>query len=43
MKLFDDLTEENFELFAAKHYNNPQCVDVAEFQEDLARYKYVKR
>jgi hypothetical protein len=43
MKLFDELTEENFELFAAKHYNNPQCIDISEFHEDLARYKYVKR
>jgi len=43
MKLFDELSEENFELFAAKHYNNPQCVDISEFHEDLARYKYVKR
>lgn len=43
MKLFDELTEENFELFAAKHYNNPQCVDIEEFHEDLARFKYLKR
>jgi hypothetical protein len=43
MKLFDELTEQNFELFAAKHYNNPQCIDISEFHEDLARYKYVKR
>lgn len=43
MKLFDELTEENFELFAAKHYNNPQCVDISEFHEDLSRYKYIKR
>lgn len=43
MKLFDELTEENFELFAAKHYNNPQCVEIEEFHEDLARFKYLKR
>lgn len=43
MRLFDELTDANFELFAAKYYNNPQCVDVEEFHEDLARYKYVKR
>jgi hypothetical protein len=43
MKLFDELTEQNFELFAAKHYDNPQCIDISEFHEDLARYKYVKR
>ena len=43
MKLFDQLTEENFELFAAKHYINPQCMDVQEFKEDLNRFKYIKR
>jgi hypothetical protein len=43
MKLFDELTEENFTLFASKHYNNPQCLDIAEFEDDLARFKYVKR
>jgi len=43
MKLFDELTEDNFTLFAAKHYNNPQCLDIAEFEDDLARFKYVKR
>ena len=43
MKLFEVLNDENFELFAAKHYNNPQCVDLEEFNEDLARFKYLKR
>lgn len=43
MKLFDELNEENFELFAANNYNNPQCVDIEEFHEDLARFKYLKR
>lgn len=43
MKLFEVLDDENFELFAAKHYNNPQCVDIEEFNEDLARFKYLKR
>ena len=43
MKLFDELTENNFALFAAKHYDNPQCLDIAEFEDDLARFKYVKR
>lgn len=43
MKLFETLTEENFELFAAKHYDNKQCIDVQEFKEDLNRFKYIKR
>ena len=24
-------------------YNNPECIDVEEFKEDLARFKYLKR
>ena len=31
----DRLTEENFLLYAAKHYDNPSCIDVAEFEDDL--------
>lgn len=30
-------------LFAAKSYNNPQCMTEEEFQEDLQRFKYLKR
>jgi hypothetical protein len=37
------LTEENFLLFAAKHYDNPTCGSTKEFYEDLARFKYLKR
>lgn len=43
MKLFNELTEDNFTIFAAKHYNNPQCLDISEFEDDLARFKYLKR
>ena len=30
-------------LYAAKHYDNPQCFDTLEFYEDLSRFKYIKR
>ena len=40
---FDDLNEKNFLLFAMKEYNNPQCVEVEEFNDDLRRIKYIKR
>lgn len=43
MKLFDEITDENFEFFAMKNYYNPKCVDVEEFYEDLKRFKYLKR
>jgi hypothetical protein len=37
------LTDENLELYAAKHYYNPKYIDVEEFNEDLKRFKYIKR
>lgn len=42
-KLLDEITEDNFALWAAKYYQNRQCLDIDEFHEDLARFKYVKR
>lgn len=43
MKLFDELNEDNFELFAIRNYYNPKCIDAEEFYEDLKRFKYIKR
>jgi hypothetical protein len=43
MKAFEELTNKNFELFAAQSYNNPECMDIDEFKEDLSRFKYLKR
>jgi hypothetical protein len=41
--MFDNLTEKNFPLFAAKCYEDPNCIDVLEFQQDVDRIKYIKR
>jgi hypothetical protein len=43
MGLFDEVTEDNLIIFAAKHYYNPKCIDAEEFYEDLNRFKYIKR
>jgi hypothetical protein len=43
LSLFDELTEENFVLFASRHYNNPQCMNLEEFYEDLFRFKHLKK
>ena len=43
MKLFDELNRENFELFAAKHYDNPCCLTADEFYDDIAKFKYIIR
>jgi hypothetical protein len=39
----DKLDESNFLLYAAKHYDNPQCYDTIEFYDDMKRFKYIKR
>ena len=41
--MFDNLTEDNFQLFAMKYYNNPHCTDILEFHDDLKRIRYIKR
>jgi len=43
MKLFEELTEDNFELYAIRNYYSPNCIDPEEFYEDLKRFKYIKR
>ena len=40
---FDELNESTFTLFAIKHYENPHCVTREDFDEDLKRFKYLKR
>ena len=38
-----ELSPSNFLLFAAKHYENPSCISIKEFHDDLKRIKYIKR
>lgn len=39
----EKLSDKTFLLYAAKHYENPQCVDTQEFYDDVSRFKYLKR
>lgn len=39
----NELTARNFVVYAAKHYDNPSCLDDIEFLDDLKRFKYLKR
>ena len=41
--IFNELTPENFLLFAIKHYENPQAVTKEDFEKDLNHFKYIKR
>ena len=43
MIVFNELTEKNLFLYAAKHYKNPNFSDIDDFYEDLKRFKYIKR
>lgn len=38
----DNLTNDNFLLYAAKNYNSPHYIE-QEFYNDLKRFKYIKR
>lgn len=43
MKLFDELSEDNFMLYAVRQYYKPNCIDAEEFHNDLKRFMYLKR
>lgn len=37
------INEQNFLLIAMHHYDNTQCTSLAEFEEDLRRFAYLKK
>ena len=43
MSPFRWLTDDNFMMYAMKAYNNPRCLDIDEFHNDLRETKYIKR
>lgn len=43
MTIYDNLNDKNFLLYCAKHYDNPNCLEIDEFYEDLKRIKYIKK
>ena len=40
---FDELNEENFQIFAIKNYENPQAITREDFDKDLNHFRYIKR
>lgn len=40
--MFENLTDDNVELYAAKMYEKPNAV-MSEFHEDFSRFLYMKR
>lgn len=39
---FDDLTSDNFLMYAIKAYDKPNCI-MSEFKEDMKKFNYLKR
>ena len=40
---FTELNENNYVIFAIRNYENPHLVTKEDFEEDLKRFKWVKR
>jgi hypothetical protein len=40
---FNELTNENYLMYALLHYENPHCIDIKEYFEDVRKLKYIKR
>ena len=41
--MFDDLTDKKIDMYLMKPYDNPHCLDIEEFYDDMKRVKYIKR
>ena len=41
--IFSELNAENYILFAMKHYENPHSCTREDFDDDMKRFKYLKR
>ena len=41
--MYLELTEENFVMYALRNYDNPGCLGMEEFLDDLKKFKYIKR
>jgi hypothetical protein len=41
--MMNELTNENFLMYAIKNYDNPSCSGLKEFDNDLKRLRYIKR
>ena len=41
--MYERITVANVNMFAIKHYDNPHCESEAEFNDDMKRFKYIKR
>tara|TARA_B100000780_G_C21114709_1_gene450879 strand:- start:909 stop:1271 length:363 start_codon:yes stop_codon:yes gene_type:complete len=41
--MYETITSDNVYMYAIRHYDNPHCEGEKEFEDDLKRFKYIKR
>ena len=41
--MYEKITPQNVVMYAIRNYDNPQCEGEKEFEDDLKRFKYIKR
>lgn len=41
--MIEKLNDSNFVMYAMKHYDNHACCSIEEFNEDINRFKYIKK
>ena len=41
--MFEKITPDNVLMYAIRNYTNPHCEGEKEFEDDLKRFKYIKR
>ena len=41
--MYETINADNAVMYAIRHYDNPQCEGEKEFEDDLKRFKYIKR
>ena len=43
MNLFENLDNVNIDHYCIKNYDNPQCLSIEDYHNDMRRFKYIKR
>ena len=41
--MYEKITSDNVLMYAIRNYTNPHCEGEKEFEDDLKRFKYIKR
>ena len=41
--MYETINSSNVVMYAIRHYNNPHCEGEKEFEDDMKRFKYIKR